>query len=177
MATGVIGLVVSDDALMSSALARLLSEDAAIAVSAARARGSAEVVRACHHVGPDVMIMLGVGPGIALLLGASGLLAVLSLLGLGCARLRANAGHLVRRSAFLADREDILPRSAVQVATRVGLTSRGAFLVRAHYFAGIPRALTAFTREPTLRAGAHVLLQHPSMPAPGRAPVPEGSPR
>ncbi|GAB2848785.1 response regulator transcription factor [Microbacterium insulae] len=57
MATDVNALVVSDDALMSSALARLLIEDAAIAVSAARARGSAEVVRACHHVGPDVVIV------------------------------------------------------------------------------------------------------------------------
>ncbi|GAB2848791.1 PH domain-containing protein [Microbacterium insulae] len=171
IAAGIMAEHLPDFAAQSSILSTSDRVSIARILAAVAAFGCAGVA------GVYVMIMLGVGPGIALLLGASGLLAVLSLLGLGCARLRANAGHLVRRSAFLADREDILPRSAVQVATRVGLTSRGAFLVRAHYFAGIPRALTAFTREPILRAGAHVLLQHPSMPAPGRAPVPEGSPR
>lgn len=105
--------------------------------------------------------------GAAVLVGATVLLAVGGCARLGAARLRVDGTRLVRSSRLVADREDVVRLAAVHAIGSVGTRSHRALLVRAHYFAGIPRALTALVRDPdfTVRASGHMTQQSTSAAA------------
>ena len=98
---------------------------------------------------PSVLCLLAssvVPVWFAFLLAVSAFLTTLALARLISARLRLDDGFLIRRIRTAVDEDEIVAAGALHVTTAVALAGAcPAHLVRAHYLAGRPRALTALT--------------------------------
>ncbi|MDY0914656.1 PH domain-containing protein [Rathayibacter festucae] len=100
---------------------------------------------------PSVLCLLAssvVPPWFPLLLAVSAFLTTLALARLISARLRLDDCFLIRRVRAAVDEDEVVVASALHQVAAVALAGACPLrLIRAHYLAGRPRALTALTRS------------------------------
>lgn len=146
--------------LPRGAVARIANESLSDLVSSSTILSSPPRSALPRAVGFAVVMLLLLSAVIVVLtrltplsLALSGLLAALSAaLSVGSAHLLASRIRLLDdrllHSCFLvSDREDLIRREAVHVLSVTSWGARPPHIIRAHFLAGVPRALTAFTRD------------------------------
>jgi hypothetical protein len=120
---------------------------------------------------PSVLCLLAssvVPVWFAFLLAVSAFLTMPALARLISARLRLDDGFLIRRVRAAADEDEVVAAGALHLTTAVALAGAcPPHLVRAHYLAGRPRALTALTTSSSIdtRLSSAVCAAAPGMAA------------
>lgn len=141
--------------------------------------GSASILRSLSIV-IAVIAAAGTGVGVsvvtralplcvAVLFGAAFALVLFGAVRLTVGRLELHGDRLIRSCRSALDREDVVRVDALHVVSTLSLVGCTTMLVRAHFFAGVPRTLTAFA------AGAAIAGRTAAEMARLSAPVAAGS--
>lgn len=113
--------------------------------------------------------------GVAILMSVACGFVVLATARIVVARLQLRDFRLVRSCSSFVDREDIVRLDALHVVSTVGFGRHAPVLVRAHFFAGIPRTLTAFSRDAAIARRTTELLMQISPTAGARKRLGKGA--